>query len=185
MNKFIALLRGINVSGQKQIKMADLQSLFESINFSEVKTYIQSGNVIFSAKEKDSTKLEKKISFAIKKRFGFEINVIIISSTELKNLINKNPFINKKIDIEKLYVVFLSNSPDKENIKNLNASDFSPEEYFLDDKSIYLFVPNGYGRAKLNNNYFESKLKVPATTRNWRTVRTLFELVSNKNYESQ
>ena len=176
MTKFVALLRGINVSGQKQIKMSALKSLFEETGFSEVETYIQSGNVIFSSKEKSSKKLEQKISLAIKKKFGFNVPIIVLTPEEIEYVINNNPFIKKKKDSEKLYVTFLSSLPTDENIKKLNAIDYSPEEYIIDGSYIYLFVPNGYGKAKLNNNFFENKLKVFGTTRNLKTIKALFEL---------
>jgi len=179
MKKFVALLRGINVSGQKQIKMSELKSLFEDTGFHNVETYIQSGNVIFSAKEKSSKKLEQKISSAIKTKFGFDVQVIVITPDEIEYVLKNNPFIKKKKNIEKLYVTFLAKSPSDENIKKLNAIDYSPEEYFFDGKSIYLFVPNGYGKAKLNNNLFENKLKVFGTTRNIKTIKALFELTDS------
>lgn len=176
MKKFIALLRGINVSGQKQIKMTGLKSMFEEIGFQNVETYIQSGNVIFSGKEKSSEKITEKISSSIKKKFGFDIQVFVLLPEELLEILNKNPFINNKKDHDKLYVVFLSTVPSKANLEKLGAIDFSPEEYICNGKCIYLYVPNGYGKAKLNNNFFENKLKVSGTTRNLKTVKAILEL---------
>ena len=176
MGKFIALLRGINVSGQKQIKMSDLKILFEELNFTNVQTYIQSGNVIFSAKEKSIQKLEDKIASGIKRKFDFNVQVVVITPEEIEYVLKSNPFIKRKKDADKLYVTFLGNNPSDENIKRLNNIDYSPEEYIIDGRYIYLFVPNGYGKAKLNNNFFENKLKVSATTRNWKSVNQLFEL---------
>jgi uncharacterized protein (DUF1697 family) len=176
MTKFIVLLRGINVSGQKKIKMSDLKSLFEDLSFSKVQTYIQSGNVIFSAKEKSNKKLEHKISSAIKSKFGFDVQVIVVTPDEIEYVIRNNPFLKKKKESERLYVTFLSENPPAENMKKLNAVDYSPEEYIIDGRYIYMFAPNGYGKAKLNNNFIENKLKVFGTTRNWRTVNKLFEL---------
>jgi len=176
MTKFIALLRGINVSGQKKIKMSDLKVLFEDIGLQDVETYIQSGNVIFSSKEKSSEKLEQKISSAIKKKFGFDVQVIVLTPEEIEYVLKNNPFIKKKKDSEKLYITFLAKSPSDENINKLYATDYSPEEYIIDGSYIYLFVPNGYGKAKLNNNLFENKLKVFGTTRNLKTIKALFEL---------
>ena len=118
MTKFIALLRGINVSGQKQIKMPDLKALFEDIGFQDVETYIQSGNVIFSAKEKSNEKLETIISSGIIKKFGFDVQIIVITPEEIEYVLKSNPFIKKKKDIEKLYVTFLANNPSVENIKS-------------------------------------------------------------------
>jgi uncharacterized protein (DUF1697 family) len=176
MTKFIALLRGINVSGQKQIKMPDLKSLFEESGFQNIETYIQSGNVIFTSKEKLPEKLEQKISLAIKRKFGFDVQVIVLTPEEIEYVLKNNPFIKKKKDSEKLYVTFLAKSPSDENINKLYATDYSPEEYIIDGSYIYLFVPNGYGKAKLNNNLFENKLKVFGTTRNLKTIKALFEL---------
>ena len=179
MKRFIALLRGINVSGQKKIKMSELKVLFEDAGFQQIETYIQSGNVIFSSKEYSEDQLAKKISLAIKNKFLFEVNIIIITSIELDKVLLNNPFIKKKKDDDKLYVTFLSGKPSMEQIKKLEEVNFSPEEYLINGKVIYLFLPNGAGKAKLNNNYFENKLKVVSTTRNWRTVSTLSGIIKS------
>jgi len=176
MKKFVALLRGINVSGQKQIKMPDLKTLSEDLGFTKVQTYIQSGNVIFSAKEKSSKRLEDKTSSAIKSKFGFDVPVIVVTPEEIEYVIQNNPFLKKEKESERLYVTFLSENPLAENMKKLSAVNYSPEEYIIDGRYVYLFVPNGYGKAKLNNNLLENKLKVFGTTRNWKTVNKLFEL---------
>jgi uncharacterized protein (DUF1697 family) len=176
MKKFIALLRGINVSGQKLIKMSELKTLFEKTGFQNVETYIQSGNVIFSTKETSTEKLSLKISSAIKKQFGFDVQVIVVTLEEIEDTLKKNPFIKKKKDTDKLYVIFLSETPTKANFSNLKNDDYIPEEFIINEKCIYLFVPNGYGKAKLNNNFFENKLKVFGTTRNLKTLNALTEL---------
>ena len=177
MKKFVALLRGINVSGQKKIKMSELNTLFEDIGFQQIETYIQSGNVIFSSKELSKDQLTRIISSGIKNKFHFEVEVIIITPQEIDQVLKNNPFIKKKKDTERLYVTFLSDKPSVELINKFKENDFSPEEYYIDEKKIYLFLPNGAGKAKLNNNYFENKLKVRCTTRNWKTVTILSELV--------
>jgi len=176
MKKFIALLRGINVSGQKKIKMSELKSLFEEMGFQDVETYIQSGNVVFSSKKKSCEKLEAKISSGIKSRFNFDVHIIVINPGDIEYILKNNPFLKKKKDIEKLYVTFLSKIPSDEYIVKLYLIDYLPEEYVIDGRYSYIFVPNGYGRAKLNNNFFENKLKVFGTTRNWKTVIALSEL---------
>lgn len=176
MATYIALLRGINVSGQKLIKMADLKSLLEETGFKNVSTYIQSGNIIFNSADKNSAKTESKISSAIKKRYGFDVQVIVISPDYLEQILKNNPFIKKNVNIERLYVTFLADKPSKENIKKLGTVDYLPEEYFMDQKIIYLHVQTGYGKAKLNNNFLENKLKVEATTRNLKTINKLWEL---------
>jgi len=180
MKKFIALLRGINVSGQKKIKMSDLKLLIEDIGFHDVETYIQSGNVIFTSKERWNEKLKSKISSGIKRKFGFDVQIIILTPKEIESTIKNNPFIKKKKEIEKLYVTFLSDTPTKENVQKLNSTDYSPEEYLIDGNLIYLFLPNGAGKAKLSNNLFEHKLKVTGTTRNWKTITALSELARHQ-----
>ena len=176
MKKFIALLRGINVSGQKQIKMSGLKSLFEKAGFQNVETYIQSGNVIFSSKETSSEKLSLKISSAIRKQFGYDVQLIVVTPEEIEDTLKKNPFIKKKKDTDKLYVIFLSETPSKVSINNLKGDDYLPEEFVVKGRNVYLFVPNGYGKAKMNNNFFENKLKVFGTTRNLKTLNALIEL---------
>ena len=178
MKRFIALLRGINVSGQKKIKMSELKTLFESLGFQNVETYIQSGNVIFSSKEKSTSNIAGIISSAIENKYNFDVQVLILTQQEINQALENNPFIKNKKEIERLYVTFLSAKPSIENIIKLNESDFSPEEHSINEKIIYLFLPNGAGKAKLNNNYIENKLKVTCTTRNWKTVTALSELVN-------
>lgn len=178
MTKYIALLRGINVSGQKQIKMSELKTLFEEIRFQQVETYIQSGNVIFSSREKADTKIANTISSGIKNKFNFDVQVIVLRAENIEYVIKNNPFAKMKKDTERFYVTFLSGIPSSDNIKKLNSVEFSPEEYFIDGKYIYLFFPNGYGKSKLNNNLFENKLKVFGTTRNWKTIKAISELVN-------
>jgi uncharacterized protein (DUF1697 family) len=176
MNRFIALLRGINVSSQKQIKMPDLKKLFEDAGFTNVQTYIQSGNVIFDSLNSDIDSLKTKIEKKIKEKYKFEVEVFIRTNLEIKNILNRNTFIKMKKDTVRLYVTFLSEKPASSNISKLNETNYSPEEFIIDGNVIYLYFPNGYGKAKLNNNFFENKLKFPATTRNWKTINALFNL---------
>jgi len=176
MENFIALLRGINVSGQKQIKMANLKTSFEVLGFTNVQTYIQSGNVIFSSNNSQTKDLKKLIEKKILDEYGFQVPIILLRSEEWNTIMNTNPFLKEKEnELEKLYLTILSEEPSSDNLKKLDGVDFSPDAFILKDKIIYLYVPNGYGRTKLNNNFFENKLKVSATTRNWKTVKKLSE----------
>ncbi len=177
MNTYIAILRGINVSGHKMIKMETLRAMFERLNFKNTKTYIQSGNVVFQSKEININKLEQKIVKEIQKEFGFEVPVIVKELDEIKIVLENNPFVNKrKEDITKLHVTFLSAEPAKDSIEKIKDMNYMPDEFILTGKAIYLFCPNGYGNTKLNNNFFENKLKVAATTRNWKTVNELVSI---------
>ena len=177
MGNYIALLRGINVSGQKKIKMSDLKILFEDLYFTNVQTYIQSGNVLFTSnmnnKKAILTKIEKKIT----NRFGYKVEVILKTPDELKRAIKSNPFLkDKKKNSERIYYTFLSENPSPSNSKILNEIDHTPEQFILNGDVIYLFLPNGAGKSKLNNNFFEKRLGVFATTRNRNSVQALLEL---------
>jgi uncharacterized protein (DUF1697 family) len=177
METYIALLRGINVSGQKMIKMEELKRVLGTLNFSNIRTYIQSGNIIFETDIKDSTFLEKQIFEIIFKNFGFPVQVVIRNRQELVEVYKNNPFLrNRNEPVEKLHVTFLGEKPDPVHLKKIEGSSFLPDEFVLSGSEIYLFCPNGYGRTKLTNQFFESKLKVTATTRNWKTVETMLKI---------
>ena len=181
METYIAILRGINVSGQKKIKMADLKAHLEELNFKNVQTYIQSGNVIFEHETTSPEDLENEIVKKIYEKYGFQVPTIIKIPSELKYVINNNPFRDDpNKETNRLYVTFLSDVPSSINLEKLETIDYSPEEYILDGKNIYFYSPNGYGNAKMNNNFFENKLKVAATTRNWNTVNKLIEIVNER-----
>jgi uncharacterized protein (DUF1697 family) len=174
---YIAILRGINVSGQKIIKMEVLIQLFIELGFQSVQTFIQSGNVIFQSPTIASEDLESLITKKIEESFGFHVPVIIMEKNELKSIIDNNPYAKiENVDVSHLHVTFLSESPVKSNIDKIQNITFENDEFFLDNKSIYLYIKGGYGGTKLSNNFFEGKLKVKATTRNWKTTCELFKL---------
>ena len=178
MNTYIAILRGINVSGKNMIKMPALVKTFENLGFENVKTYVQSGNVIFQSEPKSIEDLEKQIFEQIEKDFEAKIPVIVLESDSILKIQKSNPFINRKdIDLTKLHITFLSAEPDKENIVKIEPAKYMPDEFVFDSRAIYLYCPGGYGNTKLTNNFFENKLKVTATTRNLNTVSKLVELV--------
>lgn len=179
---FIALLRGINVSGQKKILMTDLKILFENLRFSGVKTYIQSGNVIFSSEESDTKLMGKKIEEKISAQYGFEVPVLVLTSDEIKYALDNNPFLKNTEtlfdkDDSRLYFTFLSEIPHVEHVNKIDVALFAPDTFTLIGKTIFMKVENGYGNTKLSNNFFETKLKVKATTRNLKTLETICQLI--------
>ncbi len=178
MKKYIAILRGINVGGKRKILMTDLKQLFNALGFSNVATYIQSGNVLFSANtQEDENELAGRIEKAIFERCGFEVPVIVRSAGEIEALIAVNPFYNEEETvIEQLHVTFLKNIPAADKVDALVKLDFLPDRFQLKDKNVFLACAAKYSDTKLNNQFFENKLKVPATTRNWKTVLKLAEL---------
>jgi uncharacterized protein (DUF1697 family) len=176
MQTYIAILRGINVSGHKLIKMDALKASFEHLGFADVHTYIQSGNVIFKSAEGNSNLLAAKIKTMLADEYGFDVPVQVKTAAEMEGVLNNNPFIKNVIqDLNALHVTFLAEKPLPEHIAKLNK-DFGADVYIITDKIIYLYCPNGYGKTKLTNTFFESKLKVSATTRNWKTISTLVHL---------
>jgi uncharacterized protein (DUF1697 family) len=175
MQTYIALLRGINVSGHKKIKMPELKAMFETLSFTNVRTYIQSGNVVFESNSAED--LESKISAKIQEQFGFEVSVICRTSEEMEQVIARNPFATMVgFEPEKLYVTFLQQAPSEEKLEALSALSFGSEKYSVSGQEIYVYCFNGYGNTKLDNALFERKLKVIASSRNWRTVNKLIEM---------
>ena len=152
--KYIALLRGINVSGQKLIKMDALRRMFSGLNFTDVQTYLQSGNVVFSALETNVNGLEKQIAFQIEKDFGFDVPVIVLGVETLRNTIESNPFVNDKAkDTLFMHITFLAEIPKDVDKQIIESKKQVGEEVTLADKVIYIYCPNGYGKTKLNKNF--------------------------------
>lgn len=174
MIKYIALLRGINVSGQKKIPMAELREILAKSGLENVLTYIQSGNVIFQSLETDKSTLESKIHNAIKSNFGFEVPVLVLSPSELKNIFVSSPFPKEKK--ENSYFMMLYSKADKDLVNNISELSYPNEEFKITDKAVYFYCLVGYGKAKLGNNFFERKLKVTATARNYKTMVKLLSL---------
>jgi uncharacterized protein (DUF1697 family) len=176
--RYIALLRGINVGGKNKIKMIDLKAMFESLSFKNVKTYIQSGNIIFDYDATDTMKLTNKIQEKISETFGFLVKTIIRSAEDFRNIANNNPFIKEpNIDLDKLYVTLMLEEPEQNTVLILDMKKEENEDFLIISKEIYLYCPNGYGETKLNNAMFEKKLNVSSTTRNWKTINNILGLI--------
>jgi uncharacterized protein (DUF1697 family) len=171
------MLRGINVSGQKMINMQDLQALYQELCFRSVTTYIQSGNVVFEAQEMETNKLSKLIKQKLFEKYTFEVPVFVKTVSDMESIISDNLFL-QAVDTDKdaLYVTFLQNTPLPAKVEQLVSSKFEPDAFRISGDVIYVCCPNGYGRTKLTNTFFENKLKVTATTRNWRTVNELLKI---------
>ncbi|MGD0679562.1 MAG: DUF1697 domain-containing protein [Polyangiaceae bacterium] len=176
MGRYVCLLRGINVSGQRPIKMADLRDLCVSLGFGEVETYVQSGNVLFST-DRPPSKLAAMMTKAIGSKFGHDdVAVLALSATELDAIVAANPFIARGCDPSTLHVTFVHGSFAETALSKLGQDEYRPDELACGDGVIYLHCPSGYGRTKLNNAFFERKLKRAATTRNWNTTLKLRNL---------
>ena len=176
MNTYIALLRGINVSGHKKILMADLRILFEDLRFENVRTYIQSGNVVFQISEDNLVVIEDGIKHQILKQYDFEVPILITTRKELQSIVNNCPFAHEKM--KKSHFTLLFTPPLKELIHETSKINYPNEEFSITKKCIYFYCSTGYARVKCNGNFFEKKLDVVTTSRNYRTVMKLIELSS-------
>ena len=174
MDTYIALFRGINVGGKNILPMKDLVGILEGLGCEKVKTYIQSGNAVFRAKENQIKKITEKLCSKILGSYGFNPKVLLLGVTELEEAIKNNPF--KTIEGKALHFFFLEYSPVKPDLDELANVKSNSEEFKLDKKTFYLYAPDGIGRSKLAAKV-EKALGVPVTARNWNTVRKLIEMV--------
>ncbi len=177
MKTYISLLRGINIGGHKKIKMDSLRENFSSLGYSNIKTYIQSGNIVFCSREEDKTKLETEISSMIMDKYGFDVPVLVLNSDEINEVIANNPFANStNHNKDFIHITFLSKEVKDINNLEIESKKESEDEYKIINKAIYLYLPKGYGNTKIHNNFFEKLLKTQATTRNWKTCLELLEM---------
>ena len=178
MSIYVSMLRGINVGGKAQIRMETLREIYEESGFSKVRTYVQSGNVVFESGAQDPRGVEKHIEAQIEQTCGFSIPVFIRQEHELLEILSCNPFLNERAeDPGKLHVTFLQQAPHETAWSKLVSPSGISDEFSRGDMAVYLFCPDGYGKTKLTNGFFERKLGVPATTRNWNTVNALYKMI--------
>ena len=175
------MLRGINVSGQKKIRMADLKSMYESLGLKNVQTYLQSGNAIFDSDEQEDTKLKESIEAQIESTYGFSVPVLIRTGDDFHHLIESRSFVKERSENPaRVMVTFLYERPDQSKLNDLSVPENDTCDFVIADQEIFLYCPDGYGRSKLSNNFFEKKLDAVATTRNWKTVNALYEMASER-----
>jgi uncharacterized protein (DUF1697 family) len=172
---WVALLRGINLGARNRISMPDLRQLFADLGAEDVTTYVQSGNVVFHSSGSGAG-LTRKIEAEIQRRLGLEVAVLLRTQSQLKKLVDGSEFAERESDPAKLHVTFLEARPERSRVRALEEKSFEPDEFHVAGDAVYLYCPNGYGRSKLSNAFFEKQLGVAATTRNWRTVTALAEL---------
>lgn len=174
---YVAMLRGINVGGHKRIKMEKLRSSFEAMGFESVKTYIQSGNVVFKSRKTAPSVLSKRIEEKILSDFGFAASVITRSADDIDATVTGNPFLREHgIDPEKLHVTFLSASPSEKALQQLAAVTVRPDQCHCSRKEIYFYFPNGVSQSVLFKSPVDRILAVVTTTRNWKTVNSLRQM---------
>ncbi len=179
MQSWIALLRGINVSGQKIIRMEDLRKLLSQKGFSAVKTYIQSGNIVFESQSEDNQSLAAAIETAIREQYGFEVPVWVVKAAEIQHYLQQNPFTGEGRDPKRVFFSLLNEVPDGGLATAFLEKVVAPEEVVVTDRMVYLYIPENYARSKLSNNFVEKALKCKATTRNANTLEALLKLAAD------
>ena len=185
MNTFISMLRGINVSGQKKMRMVELKTQYKTKKLANVETYLQSGNVIFDSPSSDSSTLAELTEAQIKTILGFSVRVFIRGNKDFRRIIKSNPFMSGRFkDPAKLHATFLYNSPPVSKLTHLALPKNETAEFSIGEKKIFLFCPNGYGRTKLSNSFFERKLDTPSATKNWKTVHALYKMANERKPHS-
>ncbi len=176
----ICLLRGVNVGGHHKIKMDALRDLYASLSLRDPQTYVQSGNAVFLARDRNLVSLARRIEQAIERTFGFRSDAILRTVSELKRVIARNPFASRDgIEPSKLAVTFLAGEPTAEARGKLLAIETAPEELRIDGRELYTCFPNGMARPKLSWPLVERTLAIPGTSRNWNTVTKLLELAES------
>lgn len=181
--KYIALLRGINLGKYRKIRMANLRQLFERMGYTNVQTYIQTGNVIFcTAQENTQGELQKHIQEAIQAQFGFDVPTVVLTHSEMEKVAHNNPFLlqNNELADERLHISFLHTTPSEECKLSISKKQFPPDKYILHNHVVYIFCTATYSQSKLGNTFFENNLKVKATTRNWKTTKKILALCNDQ-----
>ena len=174
--RYVALLRGINVGGKNKLPMADLRDIFIASGCGDVRTYIQSGNVVFGAAQDLAERVPGIVTRAIGERFGYETAVVVRSGDEIRRVAASNPF-DTSGDPRFLQVAFLEAAPGDEAVSRLDPQRSPPDAFEAKGRHVYLHYPNGVARSKLTNEYLSSRLGTASTMRNWRTVLTLLKMV--------
>lgn len=182
METCITMLRGVNMTGHNTIKMTRLADMFRQLGYTDAETYIQSGNIVFTCHNGDIDDVSSGIRKSVLSEFNLNIAVIIRTLDEMKKIISANPFMEEPdFDPSKMAVLFLEFRPSEEQILKVAGIDYPSDKFRINGSEIYIYCPDGFGKTKLYTNFFEAKMKVTGTARNWRTVNKLIDMAEKKN----
>jgi len=179
MPSYVALLRAINVGGRNMLPMKDLAAIFADLGCANVRTYIQSGNVVFETSAKTAATIPQTVAEAIEERFGHRVPVVTRSASEITSALEGNPFLARGVPRNQLHIAFLADAPTEARVAALDPARSAPDAFEVRGREIYLHFPNGGGRSKLTNEYFDRTLGTTSTIRNWRTVEQLASMLSS------
>jgi uncharacterized protein (DUF1697 family) len=175
MTVFVSMLRGVNVGGSSRIKMDALTAVYESMGLRDVRTLLQSGNVVFRSRIKDRQQLAQRIQQEMERQLDLQSEVLIRTLAELESIFERSPILSPKADMSKLLVMFLSTVPDAKSQARLLKWHQGNEMLELRGPEVYLYYPDGVGRSKLSSAVIENQLGVSGTARNWNTLTKLLE----------
>jgi uncharacterized protein (DUF1697 family) len=180
MPVIVSLLRGVNLGGHRKVKMEDLRALYESLGFTDVRTYINSGNVLFRTGGRDLLRLGRRIEDTIESACSFRSDVVLRTPADLRQVIAVNPFAARPgLDASRLAIHFLAADPGAAARRQVLALETAPEELHIDGRELYIYYTNGMARPKLSLALVEKTLQTCGTSRNWNTVRKLLEMAEN------
>ncbi len=177
-SQYVALMRGINVGGKNKLPMSELRTIFEELRCESVRTYIQSGNVVFAADARLAKVVAEQVSNRIADMFSISVPVIVRSAAEYKRAVRTHPLATPDMPDSTVHVMFLADKPKAAQVRSLDADRSPGDSFKVVGKEIYLLSPNGAARSKLTNAYFDRSLNTISTTRNWRTCQKLLEMIS-------
>jgi uncharacterized protein (DUF1697 family) len=176
MARLVALLRGVNVGGHKKVPMARLREVLDGAGFEDVRTYVQSGNVVLTAPRRSPAKVGREIEAAIEDAFGFDVSVVMRTRDEIAALVADDPLGDVATNPTFRVVVFLAEKLDRSRLADVDPAVFAPEAFALRDREIVMWAPNGQRDSKLVKTLTEKRTGVVGTARNWRTVEKLLEM---------
>jgi uncharacterized protein (DUF1697 family) len=184
MSTYLSFLRGVNMTGHNKINMTDLASLYKDMGFTDAETYIQSGNVIFGCNiEAHVSDIASSVEKAILERFGYKIPVMIRTFVDLRKIISFNPYLSEeKFDPSKMAVIFLHDNLMESQIQKVADVNYPPDKFKIIGNEIYTFCPDGFGKTRLYTNFFENRMKVTGTARNWKTIMTIYKIAEDRKY---
>jgi len=181
MPAVIAMLRAVNLGSHNRISMDDLCALCTSLKFSDPRTYVQSGNVVFRTSDRDLSRVAKAIEKRIEHDVGFRTDVIVRSEAEMRDVIARNPFAKRRdVEGKRLLVLFFGNEPGADAREKIRSIKSDGEELYLDGRELYIYFPDGVGRSKVSTSAIERMLKTPGTGRNWNSVLKLLEMAEGR-----
>jgi uncharacterized protein (DUF1697 family) len=170
------------MTGHNSIKMTELSVLYNNLGFTDAETYIQSGNVIFSSSDEfPVVNISLDLERAILERFSYDVPVLIRTVEEIRKLLSANPFLfEENFEPSKMAVIFLHEKPSETQVQKVEKVDYPPDKFTISGSEIFIYCPNGFGRTKLYKNFFEKKMRVTGTARNWKTITTILDIAEKK-----